>query len=56
MDINDTMLPTIALVPGDCTGIGPEQTARILADGHLADAEGVQHIELSGLEGRSRTG
>jgi len=29
--------PTIALVPGDCTGIGPEQTARILADGHLAD-------------------
>src|ERR1700744_4085794 len=37
MDINDTMLPTIALVPGDCTGIGPEQTARILADGNLAD-------------------
>lgn len=32
----DPMLPTIALVPGDCTGIGPEQTARILADGHLA--------------------
>ena len=29
--------PTIALVPGDCTGIGPEQTARILADGNLAD-------------------
>src|ERR1700755_1222285 len=29
--------PTIALVPGDCTGIGPEQTARILADGNTAD-------------------
>jgi 4-hydroxythreonine-4-phosphate dehydrogenase len=37
MDINETMLPTIALVPGDCTGIGPEQTARILADGNLAN-------------------
>jgi 4-hydroxythreonine-4-phosphate dehydrogenase len=32
-----SLLPTIALVPGDCTGIGPEQTARILADGNLAD-------------------
>jgi 4-hydroxythreonine-4-phosphate dehydrogenase len=30
-------LPIIALVPGDCTGIGPEQTARILADGNLVD-------------------
>lgn len=28
--------PIIALVPGDCTGIGPEQTARILADGRMA--------------------
>jgi 4-hydroxythreonine-4-phosphate dehydrogenase len=37
MDIDQTILPTIALVPGDCTGIGPEQTARILADGNLAD-------------------
>jgi 4-hydroxythreonine-4-phosphate dehydrogenase len=37
MDMNETILPTIALVPGDCTGIGPEQTARILADGNLAD-------------------
>jgi 4-hydroxythreonine-4-phosphate dehydrogenase len=36
MDMNETLLPTIALVPGDCTGIGPEQTARILADGKLA--------------------
>jgi 4-hydroxythreonine-4-phosphate dehydrogenase len=35
--MTDNLLPTIALVPGDCTGIGPEQTARILADGHLAD-------------------
>jgi 4-hydroxythreonine-4-phosphate dehydrogenase len=37
MDINHSALPIIALVPGDCTGIGPEQTARILADGNLAD-------------------
>jgi 4-hydroxythreonine-4-phosphate dehydrogenase len=29
-------LPVIGLIPGDCTGIGPEQTARILADGNLA--------------------
>ena len=36
MDIDQNTLPTIALVPGDCTGIGPEQTARILADGNLA--------------------
>ena len=28
--------PVIALVPGDCTGIGPEQTARILAEGRMA--------------------
>ena len=37
MDITEKHLPTIALIPGDCTGIGPEQTARILADGNLAD-------------------
>jgi 4-hydroxythreonine-4-phosphate dehydrogenase len=37
MDIDQNTLPTIALVPGDCTGIGPEQTAKILADGNLAD-------------------
>jgi hypothetical protein len=30
-------LPVIGLIPGDCTGIGPEQTARILADGNLAE-------------------
>lgn len=30
-------LPIIALTPGDCTGIGPEQVARILADGRLSD-------------------
>ena len=31
-------LPIIALTPGDCTGIGPEQVARILADRRMADA------------------
>jgi 4-hydroxythreonine-4-phosphate dehydrogenase len=36
MDTHSHDLPIIALVPGDCTGIGPEQTARILSDGHLA--------------------
>ncbi|SFA74433.1 4-hydroxythreonine-4-phosphate dehydrogenase [Rhizobium sp. NFR07] len=30
--------PIIALTAGDCTGIGPEQTARILSDGRLSDA------------------
>lgn len=28
--------PLIALVPGDCTGIGPEQTARLLSEGRMA--------------------
>jgi 4-hydroxythreonine-4-phosphate dehydrogenase len=37
MDIDQNSLPVIALVPGDCTGIGPEQTARILADDNLAE-------------------
>jgi 4-hydroxythreonine-4-phosphate dehydrogenase len=37
MQNQDSILPTIALVPGDCTGIGPEQIARILADGNLAE-------------------
>jgi 4-hydroxythreonine-4-phosphate dehydrogenase len=37
MEMTVTSLPVIAFVPGDCTGIGPEQTARILADGVLAD-------------------
>src|ERR1700692_2006482 len=36
MDIDQNTLPTIALVPGDCTGIGPEQTAGILAHGNVA--------------------
>src|SRR5262245_61186530 len=27
--------PVIALVPGDCTGIGPEQTAKLLAAGQM---------------------
>jgi 4-hydroxythreonine-4-phosphate dehydrogenase len=36
MNIHEMPLPIVALVPGDCTGIGPEQTARILADGALA--------------------
>jgi 4-hydroxythreonine-4-phosphate dehydrogenase len=34
----DTPLPIIALLLGDCTGIGPEQCARVLADGRLSDA------------------
>jgi 4-hydroxythreonine-4-phosphate dehydrogenase len=29
--------PVIALTPGDCTGIGPEQTAKILHDKRLSD-------------------
>jgi 4-hydroxythreonine-4-phosphate dehydrogenase len=37
MDTDKDALPIIALVPGDCTGIGPEQTARILSDDRLAD-------------------
>ena len=32
-----TERPVIALTPGDCTGIGPEQTARILHDGRMSD-------------------
>jgi 4-hydroxythreonine-4-phosphate dehydrogenase len=31
-------LPVLGLMLGDCTGIGPEQCARILADGRVADA------------------
>ncbi|AYD03659.1 4-hydroxythreonine-4-phosphate dehydrogenase PdxA [Neorhizobium sp. NCHU2750] len=30
--------PIIAVTAGDCTGIGPEQTARVLSDGRLSDA------------------
>ncbi|WP_040485332.1 PdxA family dehydrogenase [Lutibaculum baratangense] len=29
--------PIVALVPGDCTGIGPELTAKVLAGGRMAD-------------------
>ena len=32
-----TSRPLLALVPGDWTGIGPEQCARVLADGRLAE-------------------
>ena len=32
------MKPVIGLMLGDCTGIGPEQCARVLADGRLADS------------------
>jgi 4-hydroxythreonine-4-phosphate dehydrogenase len=32
------MTPLIGLMLGDCTGIGPEQCARVLADRRLADA------------------
>ena len=31
-------LPLLGLMLGDCTGIGPEQCARVLADRCLADA------------------
>ena len=31
-------LPVLGLMLGDCTGIGPEQCARVLADGRLKDA------------------
>lgn len=37
MTASRNSLPVIAFVPGDCTGIGPEQTARVLAEGKLAD-------------------
>jgi len=32
-----TTKPIIAIVPGDCTGIGPEQTARMFAEGRARD-------------------
>lgn len=38
-------LPVIALTPGDCTGIGPEQVARILYDRRLA---GIARIVVVG--------
>ena len=36
--MNSDLRPVIALTPGDCTGIGPELTARILHDGRMQDA------------------
>lgn len=35
--MNAVHRPIIALTAGDCTGIGPEQTAKILSDGRLND-------------------
>ena len=32
------MKPVLGLMLGDCSGIGPEQCARVLSDGRLADA------------------
>jgi len=36
MTTERTELPIIGLTPGDSTGIGPEQIARVLAEGHMA--------------------
>ena len=33
-----TKLPRIALLMGDCTGIGPELCARVFHDGRLKDS------------------
>jgi 4-hydroxythreonine-4-phosphate dehydrogenase len=38
MDSIATSPPVLGLMLGDCTGIGPEQCARILSDGRLSDA------------------
>ncbi len=38
MDSVARPLPVLGLMLGDCTGIGPEQCARILSDGRLNDA------------------
>jgi 4-hydroxythreonine-4-phosphate dehydrogenase len=38
MPHSHSALPVLGLMLGDCTGIGPEQCARILADGRLKDA------------------
>lgn len=35
---SETALPILGLMLGDATGIGPEQCARVLADGRLRDA------------------
>ena len=38
-------LPVLAVFPGDCTGIGPEQTVKILSDDRM---KGVARIVLIG--------
>ena len=38
MSHSHSELPVLGLMLGDCTGIGPEQSARVLADGRLKDA------------------
>jgi 4-hydroxythreonine-4-phosphate dehydrogenase len=38
LDADRQILPRIALLLGDCTGIGPELCARVLSDGRLSDA------------------
>ncbi|MBA2690016.1 MAG: 4-hydroxythreonine-4-phosphate dehydrogenase PdxA [Burkholderiales bacterium] len=38
MNANERQLPILGLMLGDYTGIGPEQCARVLADGRLNDA------------------
>src|SRR5439155_1408809 len=37
-DVPRMTLPLLGLMLGDCTGIGPEQCARVLADRRVADA------------------
>ena len=39
-----TAKPVIAIVPGDCTGIGPEQTARIFAEGRARDVARLLYV------------
>ena len=56
-----TTLPLLGLMLGDPTGIGPEQCARVLADGRLSDAARLVVIgdgrEVKpGAEGAPRTG
>ena len=36
--------PIIAIMPGDCTGIGPEQTARILAERRGCDVARLVYV------------
>ena len=39
-----TSKPIIAIIPGDCTGIGPEQTARILAERRGGDVARLVYV------------